>query len=269
MATDETAKLALETVGELLDELNEIVESAKRDQDYVTAEARLDRWKLRAQMDLRKAIGASEASRFSQDNVVNVRYADPALNVTRPAETYRAYLTSLKEELISHPESVFAPASTADSIEVPIVAQTQTNRPDVFIAHGGDTPLRDKLELFLWRAGYRPFIVDTMPSLGMNPDAKVDHYLDQCTFAVILAEAHNASSQDEKKTPRLNVIDEITRVRKTLDSRFVLLLEEGLVLPSNQSGSLTWEPFHRDSFDKALAAIYRELRGHNIYGVDE
>ena len=90
--------------------------------------------------------------------------------------------------------------------------------------------LRDRLELFLWRNGFRPPIDEEMPSLGRNPDAKVDYYLDRCQFAVIFAEANNPSVQDEKSYPRLNLIDEIARVRNTLNARLAVLLEDGLEL---------------------------------------
>ena len=59
-----------------------------------------------------------------------------------------------------------------ESVSVPPNGGSE-KRPKILITHGGASSARDKLELFLWRSGFRPIIVDEMPSLGMGPDEKV------------------------------------------------------------------------------------------------
>ncbi len=145
---------------------------------------------------------------------------------------------------------------------------TLAKRPRVFLAHGGQSANRDQLELFLWRDGLRPVIVEEMPSLGMGPDDKVDYYMRDGAFAVILAEAERPSSQDGKLYPRLNIVDEIARVRKVLASKFIVFLESGLNLPSNESG-ITWEGFESGGIALVFPALGRELAAHKIVGLDD
>ena len=166
-------------------------------------------------------------------------------------------LRSIRERL-----ELLGTSGPAEPVAIPI-------RPGVFLAHGGYSAKRDQLELFLWRRGMRPIVVEEMPSLGMNPDAKVNHYMDRTDFGVILAEARSPSTQNGKSYPRLNVVDEIARVRKVLKSRFILLLEAGLSLPTNESGAVTYERFEGDSFGDVLNTVDRELREHGIAGVDD
>ncbi len=123
------------------------------------------------------------------------------------------------------------------------------------------------MELFLWRRGYRPVIVEEQPSLGMSLDSKVDHYMSQCQFGVIFAEGDRAAVQDGKSYPRLNLIDEMVRIRRTLGDRFIVLLEKGLSLNSDEQ--VTYVEFWDNALDKACDAVLRELNAHDIRGLDE
>lgn len=144
---------------------------------------------------------------------------------------------------------------------------TSTNRPKVFIAHGGQSDARDFLELYLWRKGYRPIIIEELPSLGKSPDDKVDHYLEMCQFGVIFAELRRASVQDGVPHPRLNIVDELVRIKKTLNGRFVVLLEEGLSINSDEQ--VTYLVFSLQSLDKPCNFVLQELEAHAIRGRDE
>jgi len=285
MSIEETANFAIATIDELLGELLAIVEAVQGDGDHLAAGPRLDRWKSRAIRRIGEDIGAQEADQFEKDTGVTMRsYVDLVGNIVNESKRYEAYLTALREELTAHPETVLSrthheidpPDVTGsnrdrfDDIRRPVgpVEDKPSQSPKIFIGHGGGSALRDQLELALWRTGFRPIIVEEMPSLGRNPDAKVDYYLNQCQFAVIFAEANNPSVQDEQAYPRLNIINEIARVRKILSDKLVVLLEDGLDLPSNESGAVTWQRFSGESMDKAIAAVLRELGGHGISGAD-
>ena len=76
--------------------------------------------------------------------------------------------STLKEELENHPESTLSNTrhSLKDSGQLgnaeeisPSRDLLESRRTKVFIGHGGDSTLRDQLELFLWRNGFRPVIV--------------------------------------------------------------------------------------------------------------
>ncbi|MSP79400.1 MAG: hypothetical protein EXR67_07675 [Dehalococcoidia bacterium] len=147
-------------------------------------------------------------------------------------------------------------------------ALSKVTKPWVFVAHGGETPERDRLELLLCREGYHPVIVELMPSLQMSPNAKIDHYWKQCSFGIIFAQADRASTQDGKLHPRLNVVNEIPRVRKTLGNKFIVLLEKGLNMPSNEADAVR-ESFTSENLEKAFLAVQKEMRGHGIRGTSE
>jgi hypothetical protein len=54
------------------------------------------------------------------------------------------------------------------------------------------------------------------------------------------------------------MIDELSSFWGAFLERVIVLLEKGAELPSNKSG-LTYEPFARQSMDRAFIAIAREL----------
>lgn len=134
---------------------------------------------------------------------------------------------------------------------------------NVLISHGGRSEARDKLERFIRALGSNPFIVEEQPGASKHPDKKVDEALGKCDFAVILATKDRASQQDNKVYPRLNIIDEIARVREALNDRFIILLEKGLELPSNQT-NVTWTSFTQGNMDEAFIQLVTELKGHGI-----
>ena len=153
-------------------------------------------------------------------------------------------------------------------LRAPQKPKVRLGRPWIFIAHGGETPARDHLELFLWRQGYHPVIVDIMPSLQMSINDKVDHYLKQCSFAVIFAEADRASTQDGKTHPRLNIVNEIPRVRNILGKKFIVLIEKGLSMPSNENDAVH-DTFNQDNLERVFLVVQSEMNAHGITGISE
>lgn len=137
-------------------------------------------------------------------------------------------------------------------------------RPKILISHGGETPLRKELELFLWKTDCEPIVIEDVARADQNPDQKFNAELADADFCIVLVEKERTSEQDGKLLPRGNVIDEIERIRLTLKDRFIVLLEEGVELPSNLQTSVTWEPFSAQNFDSALLAVMRYLRQHDV-----
>ena len=153
---------------------------------------------------------------------------------------------------------------TKYSDEILTLRSLARGKPAVFVSHGGETPLRNSLELFLWKAGVTPVVVEDIPDASRNPDQKVHDSITNSDFAVVLIEKARTSSQDGRLLPRGNVIDEIERIRTILGARFVVLLEEGVDLPSNLSTAISWEQFAPESFDSALLKIMRYLQRHGL-----
>ena len=133
--------------------------------------------------------------------------------------------------------------------------------PKAFIAHGGRSGILDKLREFIEALGIKPIIVELSPSRGMTVDEKVSKYIKDADFGIVLATKGgiiDTKGKETKQHPRLNVIDELERLRAAFPDKTILLLEKGVDLPSNISG-LTHEPFVGQSMDRAFTAIAREL----------
>ena len=136
-----------------------------------------------------------------------------------------------------------------------------TIKPKAFIAHGGKSGVLDKLREFIEALGIKPIIVELSPTRGMTVDEKVSKYIKDADFGIVLATKGgiiDTKGKETKQHPRLNVIDELERLRAAFPDKTILLLEKGVDLPSNISG-LTHEPFVGQSMDRAFTAIAREL----------
>jgi predicted nucleotide-binding protein len=141
--------------------------------------------------------------------------------------------------------------------------------PKAFIAHGGKSATLEKLCEFIRALGIDPLVVELLPSKGMSVDDKVNAYVRGADCGIVLATAGGivdvTGSKGIKRHLRLNVIDEFARLRAVFPDRTILLLEKGVDLPSNISG-IAYEPFARQSMDRAFTAIARELREMKILG---
>ncbi len=136
--------------------------------------------------------------------------------------------------------------------------------PKAFVSHGKESVALNKLEEFLRALGVEPIIVKEQPSLDRTVDDKVNYYLSQADFVVILA-----TGDDEiggKLHPRQNVIHEIGLAQKTHVGKIIYLLEAGAEFPSNISPKV-WERFKQRNMMKAFLCIVRELRAYGILKV--
>ena len=131
--------------------------------------------------------------------------------------------------------------------------------PKAFIVHGGKSGVLEKLREFVEALGIKPLIVEMLPSKGMTLADKVKKYQQEADCAIILATRGGIiDTKSGKQHPRLNVIDELSSFWEAFPERVIILLEKGAELPSNKAG-LTYEPFARQSMDRAFIAIAREL----------
>ena len=137
-------------------------------------------------------------------------------------------------------------------------------RPKVFIAHDGDSDLRASLELECWRTMLEPIVVEEQVSHNESVDIKVDRHLQECVFAIVLARFERGIKQDKKTIPRGNIVDEIGRIRAKLGDRYLILLEEGLELPTNLATGVVYEHFRKEHFDAAILRVLKSLRSYHL-----
>lgn len=136
-----------------------------------------------------------------------------------------------------------------------------TEPPKAFISHGKKSAALTKLKEFLRALGVELLIVKELPSMDKTVDDKVNFYLGQADFVIILA-----TGDDEiegKLHPRQNVIHEIGLAQKTHTGKIIYLLEEGAEFPSNIRPKV-WERFKQRNMMNAFLYIAKELRAYGI-----
>lgn len=138
-----------------------------------------------------------------------------------------------------------------------------THPPKAFIAHGGKSVARDKVESFLIALGVTPIIVEEQPSEGRSKDKNVEYYLKQCDCAIILATKGDVDGRSGEFIPRGNILNEVGRCQEIFPNRTVYLLEEGVKFPTNIDEKV-WERFTEESMDKAFVKIAKELRAFRL-----
>ena len=131
--------------------------------------------------------------------------------------------------------------------------------PKAFIAHGGQTAARDKIQDFVTALGITPIIVEEQPSEGRSVDKNVEHYLRQCDCAIILATKGDVEGRTGDFVPRGNILVEIGRCQEEFPDTTIYLLEEGANFPTNIREK-AWERFSEKCMDKALIKVAKELR---------
>ena len=133
--------------------------------------------------------------------------------------------------------------------------------PKAFISHGKESVALTKLEEFLRALGVEPLIVKEQPSLDKTVDDKVNYYLSQADFVIILATGDDKI--EGKLHPRQNVIHEIGLAQNTHAGKVIYLLEEGTEFPSNIRPKV-YEPFKQRNMMNAFLHIAKELRAYGI-----
>jgi len=155
-------------------------------------------------------------------------------------------------------------------IEVPPESIFREVPPKAFISHGKESTALRKLKEFLETLGIEPLIVKKQASLDKDLPDKVNLYLSQADFVIILATGDDTVRDKitgkEIIQPRQNVIHEIGLAQKTHPGRIIYLLEEGAEFPSNIRPKV-WEGFKQRNMMDAFLGIVRELRAYGILQV--
>ncbi len=212
-------------------------------------------WRDKIENILEAAFGMDswEYRRFAQAVTLYWGRSDAELQ-----EAYNSYLDSYETAL----KSIIQKYELLGTETKPTAVAEIT--PKAFIVHGGKPGVLEKLREFVEALGIKPLIVEMLPSKGMTLADKVKKYQQEADCAIILATRGGIiDTKSGKQHPRLNVIDELSSFWEAFPERVIVLLEKGAELPSNKSG-LTYEPFARQSMDRAFTAIVRELTAMKI-----
>lgn len=133
----------------------------------------------------------------------------------------------------------------------------------IIVGHDGDTSPRRKLVGFISALGAIPVIAEEEPKLARSVADHVDAVMKSCQYGIAIATKENSITQGGSPTPRQNVIDEISHMRERFGSRWMIVLENDVVLPSNQAEHVRAN-FAPQSMDRALTQIVIELRGNGF-----
>lgn len=130
----------------------------------------------------------------------------------------------------------------------------------IFVSHGRDHKARDELAKFLRKLGHYPVIAEDEPSQSLPPAQKVRKLITSSVGAVILVTQDEETREGWK--PRQNVIHEFGQIEILLSGKFVMLKEEGTVLPSNVNPTYIEFPQGQvsDSFTRLLGELKSILK---------
>jgi len=281
---------AINIVFKQLEELTDIARSARSSASAHLGFEKLNRWKARTIRLLSENIHPNEGQKLKDKPTYSFStYGIPLENLIHAVSIYSGFLVSLIEELKVHPEDVLdAPIPSDDEVKTLKATQPTSKRelkatmsvspesvlrvvpPSVFISHGKESVALRKLKEFIETLGIEPLIVKEQASLDKDLPDKVDLYLNQADFVIILATAddnvRDKQTGTDIKQPRQNVIHEIGLAQKAHPGRIIYLLEEGANFPSNIRPKV-WESFKQRNMMDAFLGIVRELRAYGILKV--
>jgi len=138
-----------------------------------------------------------------------------------------------------------------------------TEPPKAFIAHGGQSPILNKLRDFLIALGIEPLVVEEQASENRSVGDNVDYYARQADFAIILATKGDIDGKAGGFIPRGNVLIEIGKSQELFKDRIIYLLQAGTKFPTNVSEKV-WERFTLQNMDIAFIKIAKELKKFGI-----
>jgi predicted nucleotide-binding protein len=135
--------------------------------------------------------------------------------------------------------------------------------PKVFIAHGGETPARDKLHDFALALGIQPLIIEEESLEGLTVAQQVEQYLKEADCAIILGTADDKELMEGKLYPRSNECIEISKLQAKFPDKIMYLVEEGALFPPEISGILCTR-FRRDNMENAFLGVAIEFGAYGI-----
>ena len=146
------------------------------------------------------------------------------------------------------------------------VSSPQVPSSKVFVVYGHDSGARDQLEAMLRRWGLDPIILDQLPSEGATLIEKLENYVANVGFAVVLATPDDVgypkNKEDQKAyRARQNVVLELGVLLAHLGRKRVAILlkdQETMERPSDIQG-LIYIPFKTDLPKEAGLLLAKEM----------
>lgn len=122
-------------------------------------------------------------------------------------------------------------------LEAPVIAATPNNR--VFITHGKNQGILDQIKEVVELGGFDPIISTRTETTAKPIPDKVMDDMRSCSAAVIHVGSEGVLTDDDgNKHPQINpnVLIEIGAAMALYKGRFILVVEDGVGLPSNLQG---------------------------------
>lgn len=137
-----------------------------------------------------------------------------------------------------------------------------TTQVRVFISHGKFTPASTKLETFLRALACLPLYDSDEPTEGRTINQFVEKLFAESDFYTILATGETTNDRGER-LPSHNVMIEFDRLVKTDQHRMIVLLEDGVKMPSMVQ-DVVRHGFTQECMDGAFTQLVRELNRNNL-----
>lgn len=133
-------------------------------------------------------------------------------------------------------------------------------KPKAFISHSGNTQALTELRDYLDELGIEKLIVVQKPNLDREINLKVEAYLDEADFVIILATG-DSKDRNGNIIPSGNVLHEIglAQAKPKFKGKIIYLLEEIAEFPSNIRPKL-YIRFNRDNIEYKFGDIVKEIK---------
>jgi len=139
-------------------------------------------------------------------------------------------------------------------------AKVKSRRPKAFISHSGNTPALTELRDYLDELDIEKIIVIKKPNVDREINTKVEIYMDEADFVIILATG-DSKDRNGNTIPAGNVVHEtgLAQGKLKFKGKIIYLLEEGVKLPSNIQPK-GYIRFNRSNIEHKFGDIVKEIK---------
>jgi len=254
---------AVEAIEKQLAELEEICQQAHS--DLAVSGESIKRWKERTARLLERHLCATDAQALRRTRLTSFMFNNPIGNFMRGADKYRAFLHSLRDEVVQHPEDVLSRVADEGGESDGAASPAPVSKV-VFIIHGHDeTNLYRLKDLLKDEWDLESIILQVKPGQGRTLIEKFEQEAAGAGFAFALLTPDDTieKADGEYAQARPNVAFELGWFYGRMGRENVaILLRKGTKIHSDLHGICRIE-FTEDVTEKTLA-IRDELRAAGI-----
>lgn len=174
-----------------------------------------------------------QQTRFEFDAEVARTFIDVSIE-----DTQQGALPGKSVDVDELPEELEIDSNELKEDDQPIESIKATGSNRVFIAHGRNHNILEQVKEIVEFGKYEPVISMNQETTAKPVPQKVMDDMRSCEAAVILVSADNLGADENISTPQINsnVLIEIGAAMALYGDKFVLLVEDGVELPSNLQG---------------------------------